>query len=56
MGGYGTALGAVLGAILLTSIDNGMVLLNVSTFWQYVIKGIILLIAVVIDVKTKKHE
>lgn len=56
MGGYGTALGAVLGAILLTSIDNGMVLMNVSTFWQYVIKGIILLVAVVIDVKTKKHE
>jgi len=54
MGGYGTIFGAVLGAILLSSIDNGMILMNVSTYWQYVVKGLILLAAVIIDVRTKR--
>lgn len=49
-----TAIGAVLGAILLSSIDNGMILMNVSTYWQYVVKGLILLLAVIIDIRTKK--
>lgn len=54
MGGYGTVFGAVLGAVLLSSIDNGMILMNVSTYWQYVVKGLILLVAVIIDVRTKR--
>ena len=53
-GGYGTAFGAVLGAILLTAIDNGMILMNVTTFWQYVVKGLILLLAVILDVRSKR--
>ena len=55
MGGYGTIFGAVLGAILLSSIDNGMILMDVSTNWQYVVKGLILLAAVVIDIRTKRN-
>lgn len=54
MGGYGTVFGAVLGAVLLSSIDNGMILMNVSTYWQYVVKGLILLAAVIIDIRTKR--
>lgn len=55
-GGYGTIIGGILGALLLTSIDNGMSLLNVPTFYQYTIKGFILLLAVIIDVTARKRR
>lgn len=48
-GGEGTVLGAVLGVILLNLINNALVLLNVSIYWQDLISGIILLIAVTVD-------
>ena len=48
-GGEGTILGAVLGVILLNVVNNGIVLLNVSVFWQDFIAGLVLLIAVVLD-------
>ena len=49
MGGVGTIPGAMVGALLLASIDNGMNLNNVNSFLQQVVKGLILLIAVAID-------
>jgi D-xylose transport system permease protein len=39
----------MVGALLLTTIDNGMSLLNVSSFIQLVIKGLVLLAALSID-------
>lgn len=54
LGGTGTVIGAVLGAILLSTLDNGMILLNVSSFWQYAIKGAILLGAVILDMRLQK--
>jgi D-xylose transport system permease protein len=48
-GGIGTVSGAILGAILLTTIDNGMSILNVSSFIQLVIKGMVLLCALAFD-------
>ena len=48
-GGIGYVIGAVGGAILLSSIDNGMSLLNISSFVQMVIKALLLLIALVTD-------
>jgi len=48
-GGIGTVPGALVGAVLLTTIDNGMSLLNVSSFLQLVIKGMVLLCALAFD-------
>jgi D-xylose transport system permease protein len=53
-GGVGAVFGAVMGALIMASLDNGMSMLNVPTFWQLIVKGMILLLAVWLDVKTKK--
>lgn len=52
-GGKGSVLGTVLGALIIGILNNGLVLLNVSPFWQQVIKGSVILLAVVID---KLHD
>lgn len=49
LGGRGNMLGTVVGAFILGVIDNGMNLLNVSPFLQDVVKGIVILIAVLLD-------
>jgi len=49
MGGRGTVFGAVLGALILASLDNGMSLLNVEKWAQYVVKGGVLVAAVGVD-------
>jgi D-xylose transport system permease protein len=49
MGGRGTVFGAVLGALILASLDNGMSLLNVESWAQYVVKGGVLVAAVGFD-------
>lgn len=48
-GGQGSIVGTVLGALLLTVLANGTVLLNVSGFWQRVIVGAVVLVAVLVD-------
>ncbi|MGD8399443.1 MAG: sugar ABC transporter permease [Bacillota bacterium] len=53
-GGVGTIPGAILGALVMASLDNGMSMMNTEAFWQFIIKGFILLIAVWFDIKTKK--
>jgi len=50
MGGRGTIIGSILGAILLVVIDNGLNLVNASVYIYDVVKGAILIIAVVVDV------
>ena len=55
-GGRGTVLGTVLGAVIIGVLNNGLVLLNVSPFWQQVVKGLVILIAVIIDKASKKNE
>lgn len=54
MGGIGSVPGAILGALFMASLDNGMGLMNVDVFYQQIIKGLILTLAVWFDVKTKK--
>jgi D-xylose transport system permease protein len=56
MGGEGTILGALVGTLIMTSLDNGMSLLNLGPEWQYMIKGAVLILAVYIDVITKKKK
>jgi ribose transport system permease protein len=48
-GGSGTILGAILGAILLSVVSSSLALLNVSVYWQDIIRGSILLTAVLFD-------
>ncbi|MDT0687230.1 ABC transporter permease [Autumnicola psychrophila] len=54
-GGKGSVMGAVLGGIIIGVLNNGLVLLNVSPFWQQVVKGLVILLAVIID-KAKARE
>ena len=49
-GGEGGMLGSVLGAILVAVIRNGLVILGVKTYWQWVVSGAIIILAVSIDV------
>ncbi|RCW96304.1 sugar ABC transporter permease [Marinomonas foliarum] len=55
-GGVGAVFGAIMGALIMASLDNGMSMLDVPTFWQLIVKGMILLLAVWLDVKTKKSQ
>lgn len=48
-GGVGNVSGTVIGAIVIGIISNGLNLMGVSSFWQLVVKGIIILVAVIID-------
>lgn len=48
-GGKGRISGTVLGAMVIGIISNGLNLLDVNSFWQLIVKGIIILIAVLID-------
>ena len=53
-GGSGTILGSVLGALIMQCIDSGMLLLDVSIGYRYVIIGQVLIAAVVFDVLYRK--
>ena len=53
-GGRGTILGAIIGSLLMGILRNGLVLLNVSAYWQQVAIGLVILLAVVMDRKTKR--
>ncbi|MED4585902.1 ribose ABC transporter permease [Brevibacillus choshinensis] len=54
-GGSGKILGTLIGAIIIGVINNGMNLMNVSYFYQLIVKGLVILIAVYVDVKNKKR-
>jgi len=55
-GGVGTLLGAFIGVLILGIIQNGLGMLNVSTMWQLVITGSIIILSVAIDELKKRHE
>jgi ribose transport system permease protein len=48
-GGRGTITGTVVGCLIIGVLNNGLVLLEVSPFWQQVIKGLVVLVAVAVD-------
>ena len=52
-GGIGSVFGAIIGALVMASINNGMSLLNTNISYQYIIKGLVLLIAVWFDISTR---
>ncbi|MFI0429306.1 ABC transporter permease [Mariniflexile sp. HMF6888] len=48
-GGRGSIMGTVQGALIIGVLNSGLVLLNVSPFWQQIIKGLVILGAVIMD-------
>ena len=56
MGGRGTVSGAVVGALIMASLDNGMSLLNVENYTQYIVKGAVLVAAVGFDMLGRRKS
>ena len=56
MGGEGTLLGALIGALIMGVLRNGLNLLDVSSFFQQVIIGVVIIGAVLIDMSLKRHR
>lgn len=55
-GGTGSAIGALLGSLMITIIQNGANLIGVNSFWQGTVTGIVILIAVLVDRVTKARR
>jgi ribose transport system permease protein len=54
-GGRGWIVGTLIGAMIIGVLDNGLNLLNVSSFYQSVVKGAVILVAVLLD-RSKSHK
>ncbi|MEN4099856.1 MAG: ABC transporter permease [Anaerolineaceae bacterium] len=48
-GGVGTVWGTIIGALIIGVLNNGLDLLNVSAYWQQIVKGAIIVVAIIID-------
>lgn len=55
-GGIGTVMGAIVGGLVMGVLNNGMSILGIGVDWQQAIKGLILLLAVVLDLYNKKRK
>ena len=53
-GGIGTIPGTLIGILIIGTLNNGLNLLDVSSYWQQIIKGLIILGAVCFDIVSKK--
>jgi D-xylose transport system permease protein len=56
LGGEGTVFGAIVGALIMQSLGNGLQMLNVNSNWHYAIKGFVLILAVYADIQFKKKR
>jgi ribose transport system permease protein len=55
-GGKGTIIGTVIGALIIGVLSNGLTLLSVDSYWQQVIKGSVLVLAVLFDAKVRARR
>ncbi len=56
LGGEGTVLGALIGALIMATLTNGLQLMNIPNEWQYVIKAGVLILAVYADVRLRRNR
>ncbi|MFN2145425.1 MAG: sugar ABC transporter permease [Anaerolineales bacterium] len=56
LGGVGTVFGAMVGALIMTSLGTGLQILNIQAAWQYLVKGIVLVVAVFGDVYMRRSR
>ncbi|ODT58746.1 MULTISPECIES: ABC transporter permease [Paracoccus] len=55
-GGVGTMVGTLIGALIIGVLNNGMNMLSVPYFYQLIVKGLVILIAVYLDVRSKRRQ
>jgi ribose transport system permease protein len=55
-GGVGSIWGTVVGALIIGLMNNGLTILGVSSFWQYVAKGVVIVLAVLLDKWRQEHS
>lgn len=56
LGGEGTVFGALIGALIMSSLTSGLQMMNVQPAWQYLLKGVVLVLAVYADVYFKRKR
>ena len=56
LGGEGTIFGAMIGSLIITSLTNGLQIMNVPSAYQYVVSGTVLVVAVYVDMVLKKNK
>ncbi|HEX3208188.1 MAG TPA: ribose ABC transporter permease [Geminicoccaceae bacterium] len=49
VGGIGTIIGTLIGALIIAVLSNGLILMNVSEIWQFIVKGLVIIGAVALD-------
>ncbi len=55
-GGVGTIMGTVVGGFIIGVLNDGMVMMGISSFWQMVIKGLVIIIAVIADMAQRNVQ
>jgi len=55
-GGIGTVIGVVVGGLVMSAINNGMILMNLGNHWQLVVKALILVLAVFYDIYNRRKS
>ena len=55
-GGKGSMLGAFLGAVIIGVLSNGLTIMNIGEYYQQVVKGLVLILAVAFDVLANKEK
>ncbi len=55
-GGRGSIIGTAIGPLIMGVISNGLNLMNVDAFWQGVVLGVVIILAVLIDIKSKNIQ